>query len=48
MVQGTNSLFRDAKKRSAIQNDRNNAMFLKWNFCFEKLFYTHHPSGSRT
>ncbi|GAU00734.1 hypothetical protein BSLA_01r1683 [Burkholderia stabilis] len=48
MVQGTNFLFRDAKNRSAIQNDKNNALFLNGIFCFEKLLYAHHPAGSRT
>jgi len=36
VVQGTNFLFRDAENRSAIQNDRNNRLFLKENFCFEQ------------
>jgi len=48
VVHGTNSPFRDAEKRSAIQNDENNYLFLKENFCFEKAFYLHHPSRSRT
>jgi len=48
VVQGTNFPFRDAEKRSAIQNDVNNYLFLKENFCFEKPFYMHHPGESRT
>ncbi|WJN75743.1 hypothetical protein OH687_02685 [Burkholderia anthina] len=48
MVQGTNFPFRDAEKRSAIQNDENNQLFLKGNFCFEKSLYAHHSSGART
>jgi len=48
VVHGTNSPFRDAEKLSAIQNDANKLLFLKKNFCFEKTFYLHHPSGART
>ncbi|CAM2187022.1 conserved hypothetical protein [Burkholderia cepacia] len=48
MVQGTNSPFRDAKKRSAIQNDEYKYLFLKENFCLVEPFNMHHPTGSRT
>ncbi|CAM2172590.1 conserved hypothetical protein [Burkholderia orbicola] len=47
-MQSTNFPFRDAEKRSAIQNEANKLLFLKENFCFEKPFYMHHPSGART
>ncbi|EGD03838.1 hypothetical protein B1M_14466 [Burkholderia sp. TJI49] len=48
MVHGTNSTFRDAEKRSAIQNDDFNALFLNDIFRFDKSLYAHHSNGSRT
>jgi len=47
-MQSTNFPFRDAEKRSAIQNYSNNLLFLNQNFCFEKPLYVHHPSEART
>ncbi|CAG9201236.1 conserved hypothetical protein [Burkholderia vietnamiensis] len=48
MVQGTNSLFRDAKNRSAIRNTRHKPMFIKRYFSLEKALYAHHRTQPQT
>ncbi|EEE07124.1 hypothetical protein BURMUCF1_2546 [Burkholderia multivorans ATCC BAA-247] len=48
MVHGTNSPFRDAEKRSAIQNEARISLFLQEQFSIESPFYAHHPDRRRT